>query len=38
MDLFGSFSDNEDGIAFQIGGPLGKAILIAMVSARSELH
>jgi Linalool dehydratase/isomerase len=34
MDLFGSFSDNKDGIAFQIGGPLGKAILLAMVTAK----
>jgi hypothetical protein len=34
MDLFGSFSDNKDGIAFQIGGPLGKAILLAMVTAQ----
>lgn len=33
MDLFGSFSDNKNGIAFQIGGPLGKAILLAMVTA-----
>jgi hypothetical protein len=34
MDLFGSFSDNKNGIAFQIGGPLGKAILLAMVTAK----
>lgn len=38
MDLFGSFSDHKDGIAFQIGGPLGKAILLAMVTASSEIH
>ncbi len=38
MDLFGSFSDHKDGIAFQIGGPLGKAILLAMVTARSEIQ
>jgi hypothetical protein len=36
MDLFGGFSDNKDGIAFQIGGPLGKAILLAMVTAHPE--
>jgi hypothetical protein len=36
MDLFGGFSDNKDGIAFQIGGPLGKAILLAMVTAPPE--
>jgi hypothetical protein len=34
MDLFGSFSDNKNGLAFQIGGPLGKAILLAMVTAK----
>jgi hypothetical protein len=36
IDLFGGFSDNKDGIAFQIGGPLGKAILLAMVTAHPE--
>ena len=35
MDLFGSFSDNKNSIAFQMGGPLGKALLLAMVTASS---
>jgi hypothetical protein len=33
LDVFGSFSDNKNSIASQIGGPLGKALLLAMVTA-----
>jgi hypothetical protein len=36
LDVFGSFSDNKNSIASQIGGPLGKALLLAMVTAPSH--
>ena len=37
LDVFGSFSDNPNSIAFQLGGPLGKAILLAMCSGPQNL-
>jgi hypothetical protein len=36
LDVFGSFSDNKNSIASQIGGPLGKALLLAMVTAQNS--
>jgi hypothetical protein len=36
LDVFGSFSDSKNSIASQIGGPLGKALLLAMVTAPSH--
>ncbi len=36
LDVFESFSDNKNSIASQIGGPLGKALLLAMVTAQTS--
>ena len=35
LDVFGSFSDNKNSVASQLGGPLGKALLLAMVTAQN---